>query len=49
MGKRRKNPPCPCYKNIRCKYSVNGRSCKIHGCHDPTDIDRNNNLYNKIV
>lgn len=49
MGKQRKNPPCPCYKNIRCKYSVNGQSCKIHGCYDPTDIDRNSNLHNKIV
>jgi hypothetical protein len=29
MDKQRKNPPCPVFENIRCKYSVQGQKCRI--------------------
>lgn len=38
MGKQRKNPPCPVFENIRCKYSVQGQKCRIDGCYDPAEI-----------
>jgi butyrate kinase len=40
MGKQRKNPPCPVFENIRCKYSVQGQKCRIDGCYDPAEIDK---------
>lgn len=47
MGKQRKNPPCPFFENIRCKYSVQGQKCRIDGCYDPVEIDRNSNIHSK--
>lgn len=44
MGKQRKNPPCPFFENIRCKYSIQGQKCTIEGCYDPEEINRNSNL-----
>lgn len=35
MSKQRKQPPCPYFENIRCKYSILGQECKIDGCYDP--------------
>lgn len=48
MGKQRKNPPCPVFENIRCKYSVQGQKCRIDGCYDPAEINRNSNIHSKI-
>lgn len=47
MGKQRKNT-LSFFENIRCKYSVQGQKCRIDGCYDPAEIDRNSNIHSKI-